>query len=85
MHPAAATALVEFDLAEAQLDSGWRGQALALAAALARGGVFVTADERYVRRASRAGRVVSLRRWRRHQDVTALVGEGGHVWRAAPA
>ena len=70
--------LVEFDLAEARLDSGWRRQAVALAAAygvsfydaayhataLARGGVFVTADERYVRRASQAGRVVSLRRWR---------------------
>ena len=70
--------LVEFDLAEARLDSGWRRHAVALAAAygvsfydatyhataLARDGVFVTADERYVRRASRAGRVVALRHWR---------------------
>ncbi len=70
--------LVEFGLTEAELDAGWRGQAVALAAtydvsfhdaayhaaALVRQGVFVTADERYVRRASQAGRVVSLRRWR---------------------
>ena len=69
--------LVEFGLAEAEVDSGWRGQAVALAAtydvsfydaayhavALVCNGVFVTADERYVRRASQAGRVVSLQRW----------------------
>ena len=34
------------------------------AVALGLGGVFVTADERYVSRASRAGGVSSLRRWR---------------------
>ena len=69
--------LVDFQLTEARLDSGWRTQAVALAVryevafynaayhavALARGGVFVTADERYVRRVSRAGAVASLRLW----------------------
>ena len=69
--------LVDFRLTEARLDSTWRAQAVSLAVtydvsfydaayhatALFRGGVFVTADERYVRRASQAGGVASLRRW----------------------
>ena len=69
--------LVDFHLTEVRLDSAWRAQAVSLAVtygvsfydaayhatALARGGVFVTADERYVRRASEAGGVATLRRW----------------------
>lgn len=67
-----------FRLAEARLDSGWRRRAVSLCAtygvafydaayhavALGLGGVFVTADERYVRRASKAGGISTLRRWR---------------------
>ena len=70
--------LADFGLAEARLDSRWRTRAVSLsvtygvafydaayhAVALGLGGVFVTADERYVSRASRAGGVSSLRRWR---------------------
>ena len=69
--------LVDFRLAEAQLDSSWRTRAVSLAVAydvsfydaayhataLARGGLLVTADERYVRRASQAGSVAALREW----------------------
>ena len=70
--------LADFGLAEARLDSNWRRRAVSLAAryevafydaayhavALGLGGVFVTADERYVHRASRAGSISSLRLWR---------------------
>ena len=70
--------LVDFGLTEARLDSKWRIRAVSLsvtyrvafydaayhAVALGLGGVFVTADERYVRRASRAGGISSLRLWR---------------------
>ncbi len=70
--------LVDFGLTEARLDSRWRTQAVSLAVAyevafydaayhavaLVYGGVFVTADERYVARASRAGSVSTLRQWR---------------------
>ncbi|MYC87405.1 MAG: type II toxin-antitoxin system VapC family toxin [Gemmatimonadales bacterium] len=69
--------LADFGLAEARLDSNWRRRAVSLsvtyevafydaayhAVALGLGGVFVTADERYVRRASRAGSISSLRLW----------------------
>lgn len=69
--------LVDFRLTEARPDSAWRAQAVSLAVAcevsfydaayhataLVRGGVFVTADERYVRRASQAGGVAALSRW----------------------
>ena len=71
-------ALVGFRLREAQLDARWRTRAVSLAVAyevafytaayhalaLALDGVFVTADERYVSRASEAGGVSLLRRWR---------------------
>ena len=67
-------ALADFGLNEARLDSKWRIRAVSLsvtygvafydaayhAVALGLGGVFVTADERYVRRASRAGRHIVL-------------------------
>ena len=70
--------LADFGLTEAKLDSRWRTRAVSLsvtygvtfydaayhAVALALGGVFVTADERYVRRASGAGGISSLRLWR---------------------
>ncbi len=70
--------LADFGLTEARLDSSWRTRAVSLsvtygvafydaayhAVALGLGGVFVTADERYVRRASRAGGISSLRLWR---------------------
>ncbi|MDE0006476.1 MAG: type II toxin-antitoxin system VapC family toxin [Rhodospirillaceae bacterium] len=69
---------VEFGLTEARLDARWRTQTLALAVtykvafhdaayhavALGLGGVFVTADERYVRRVAKAGNVLSLQAWR---------------------
>ena len=69
--------LVDFRLTEARPDSEWRAHAVFLAVtygvsfydaayhatALARGGLFVTADERYVRRAAQAGGVVALREW----------------------
>ena len=69
--------LADFGLAEARLDSDWRKRAVSLAVtyevafydaayhavALGLGGVFVTADERYVRRASGAGSISSLRLW----------------------
>ncbi len=69
--------LADFGLTEARLDANWRKRAVALsvtygvafqdaayhAVALGLGGVFVTADERYVRRASSAGRISSLRLW----------------------
>ena len=71
-------ALADFGLTEARLDLRWRTQALSLsttyevafydaayhAVALVHGGVFVTADERYVGRASKAGGLASLRDWR---------------------
>ena len=74
--------LVDFHLTEAHLDSGWRAQAASLTVtygvsfydaayhvtALARGSVFVTANGRYVRRASEAGGVMLLRRWSRRQS-----------------
>ena len=70
--------LVDFGLTEARLDPKWRTRAVSLAVtyevafydaayhavALALGGVFVTADQRYVRRTSRAGGVSPLRAWR---------------------
>ena len=69
--------LADFGLAEARLGSRWRTRAVSLsvtygvafydaahrAVALGLGGVLVTADERYVRRASEAGGISSLRRW----------------------
>ena len=69
--------LADFGLTEARLDSRWKTRAVSLAVtyevafydaayhavALGLGGVFVTADERYVRRASRAGGISSLRSW----------------------
>ncbi len=72
------SSLVDFGLREARLDIRWRQQALSIAlaydvtfydaayhaVALVHGGVFVTADQRYVRRASTAGGVSSLRAWR---------------------
>lgn len=71
-------ALVEFGLAEAPRDRRWWERALQIARArrvtfydaayhalaLARGGVFVTADERYARRAYAEGGLVLLRDWR---------------------
>ena len=70
--------LADFGLTEARLDSRWRSRAVSLsvtygvafydaayhAVALGLGGVFVTADEGYVRRASKAGGISSLRQWR---------------------
>ncbi len=70
--------LADFGLTEARLDANWRRRTVSLAVtygvafyhaayhavALGLGGVFVTADERYVRRASRAGGISSLRLWR---------------------
>lgn len=70
--------LADFGLTEARLDSRWRSRAVSLsvtygvafydaayhAVALGLGGVFVTADERYVRHASKAGGISSLRQWR---------------------
>ena len=69
--------LADFGLAEARLDVRWRTQAVSLAmtygvafydaayhaVALVHGGAFVTADERYVARASEAGSVSKLRQW----------------------
>ena len=71
-------ALADFGLTEARLDLRWRMRAVSLAVtyevafydaayhavALVHGGVFVTVDERYVTRASRAGSVSTLRHWR---------------------
>ena len=70
--------LADFRLTEAKLDARWRARAVSLsvrygvafydaayhAVALGLQGVFVTADERYVRRASGAGGISSLRLWR---------------------
>lgn len=70
--------LADFGLTEAKLDARWRARAVSLsvrygvafydaayhAVALGLQGVFVTADERYVRRAAGAGSVSSLRLWR---------------------
>ncbi len=70
--------LADFGLTEARMDARWRSRAVSLAVtysvafydaayhavALGLGGVFVTADERYLRRASDAGGISSLRRWR---------------------
>ena len=69
--------LSDFGLTEARPDSDWTVRAVSLsvkygvtfhaaayhAVALGLGGVFVTADERYVRRAAAAGGVSSLRHW----------------------
>ena len=69
--------LIDFQLTEAHPDSRWRAQTVSLAVsygvtfydaayhavALIRNGVFVTADERYVRRASNGGNVVLLGHW----------------------
>ena len=70
--------LVDFQLAEARLDARWRRQTVYLARAygvtfydaayhalaLVHRGVFVTADERYVRRAADAGGLALLRHWK---------------------
>ena len=70
--------LVDFGLTEARLDADWRTRAVSLsvrygvafydaayhAVALEVDGVFVTADERYVRRAAGAGGISTLRAWR---------------------
>jgi len=69
--------LTDFGLTEARLDLRWRTQALSLAVAYEVAfyaaayhavalvhGVFVTADERYVARASQVGSVSTLRQWR---------------------
>lgn len=70
--------LADFGLTEAKLDARWRARSVSLsvrysvafydaayhAVALGLQGVFVTADERYVRRASAAGGISSLRLWR---------------------
>ena len=70
--------LVDFQMTEARLDSRWRRRTVDLAAeygvtfydaayhalALLRPGVFVTADERYVRRTADAGNLTLLRHWR---------------------
>ena len=70
--------LTDFGLTEARLDLRWSTQAISLAVAyevafydaayhavaLVHGGVFVTAGERYVARASQAGNVSTLRQWR---------------------
>ena len=69
--------LAAFGLTEAKLDERWRARAVSLserygvafydaayhAVALGLRGVFVTADERYLRRAAGAGGVSSLRLW----------------------
>ena len=74
----ALASLADFGFIEARLDEEWRAQAVTLATAyavafydaayhavaLVRGGVFVTADERYVARASQAGGISTLRHWR---------------------
>ena len=71
--------LADFGLIEAKLDPRWRARALSLSArygvafndaayhsvAPGPGGVSVTADERYVRRASGAGGISSPRLWRK--------------------
>ena len=70
--------LVDFGLTEARLDADWRARAVSLsvtygvafydaayhAVALGLDGVFVTADERYVRGAAGAGGISTLRAWR---------------------
>ncbi len=70
--------LADFGLTEAKLDARWRARTVSLsvrygvafydaayhAVALGLQGVFVTADERYVRRVSGAGGISSLRLWR---------------------
>lgn len=70
-------ALLRFDFVIAPCSTRWMRQALALTArhgvtfydaayhahALVAGGVFVTADERYVERTSVAGGVIRLREW----------------------
>ena len=81
--------LVDFRLREARLDARWRTRAVSLAVtydvsfytaayhalALALGGVFVTADERYVSRASEAGGVSLLRRWREQVFLEDYAGK----------
>ena len=80
--------LADFGLTEARLDSRWRTRTVSLAVtyevafydaayhavALVLGGVFVTADERYVSRAARAGSVSSLRRWHARRPVAERTG-----------
>ena len=70
--------LVDFQLAEGRLDARWRRQTVYLARAygvtfydaayhalaLVHRGVFVTADERYVRQAADAGSLALLRHWK---------------------
>ena len=70
--------LADFGLVEAPLHADWRTRAVSLSVkygvafydaayhsvALGLSGVFVTADERYVRRASGAGGISTLRGWR---------------------
>lgn len=70
--------LADFGLIEAKPGPRWRIRAVSLSVthgvsfydatyhsvALGLGGVFVTADERYVRRVSEAGGISSLRLWR---------------------
>lgn len=70
--------LADFGLIEAKLDPRRRTRAVSLSVtygvsfydaayhsvAIGLGGVFVTAGERYVRRASEAGGISSLRLWR---------------------
>ena len=69
--------LVAFNLEESIPDNRWLAQAIELtqrygvtfydaayhALALVEKGVFVTADQKYVRRAGKAGRVVTLKEW----------------------
>ncbi len=75
-------ALLDFGLTEARRSPRWLRQTVSLArqhsvtfydaayhaTALVRGGVFVTADERYVRCAGSAGSVVLLRDWKALPD-----------------
>ncbi len=69
--------LIDYQLAEVRPDAQWRKQTVELAVtfgvtfydaayhavALIQDGIFVTADERYVRRAYKGGKVVLLRNW----------------------
>ena len=75
--------LADFQIAEARLDSRWRERTLSIArahgvtfydasyhaVALIHGGVFVTADERYFRRAEGDGGLALLRDWETHPDL----------------
>ena len=75
--PEALRLLIAFGLEESIPDDRWLAQAIELtqrygvtfydaayhALALVEKGVFVTADQKYVRRAGKAGRVVTLKEW----------------------